>query len=167
MSIYYTGQSSEQVSADDNVNLIKDLSKNNEKSKKYFVKPEDDTKDEKNVEEIIASSRAGRLKEMYFREYAQQSALRQKLFNSDNIGNFFRIYSIMMIPLASLVPSAVALYWATSGVTGIAINLLLLSPKLRNIVRIPQVEKEESKTPYIDLSNNIKARWAKILRYNK
>ena len=104
---------------------------------------------------------------MYFREYAQQSALRQKVFNSDNIGNFFRIYSIMMIPLASLVPSAVALYWATSGITGIAINLLLLSPKVRNIVRIPQVEKEESKTPYIDLLNNIKARWAKILRYNK
>ena len=166
MSLYYAGQLAEQKTSDNNVDLIKDLNKN-EKSKKYFVKPEDDTINEKNVEEIIASSRAGRLKEMYFREYAQQSALRQKVFNSDNIGNFFRIYSIMMIPLASLVPSAVALYWATSGITGIAINLLLLSPKVRNIVRIPQVEKEESKTPYIDLLNNIKARWAKILRYNK
>ena len=66
-----------------------------------------------------------------------------------------------MIPLASLAPSAVALYWASSGVTAIALNLTLLSPKVRNLVRIPQVEKDSS-TPYVDIINIIKTRWKTI-----
>ena len=90
----------------------------------------------------------------------------KKINEYEPIGNFFRLYSVLMIPLASLVPSAVALYWASSGLAGLAVTLALVSPKVRKLVRMPEVEKVKS-TPYVDLANNIKTRWCKILKINK
>jgi membrane protein insertase Oxa1/YidC/SpoIIIJ len=67
------------------------------------------------------------------------------------------LYSIsfLMIPLASYQPAALALYWATSGCMGIIINLAILSPDLRRMVRIPKIPAEMDK-PYTTLGNKLK-----------
>ena len=75
----------------------------------------------------------------------------------DYISNVFRLLSIAMVPIAAMVPSAVSCYWAASGITAIAVNLTLLSPKFREIVRIPRVPGS-SITPYKDLLNNMRER---------
>ena len=75
----------------------------------------------------------------------------------DYISNVFRLLSIAMVPIAAMVPSAVSCYWAASGITAIAVNLTLLSPKVQEIVRIPRLP-ESSSTPYKDLLNNKRER---------
>ena len=114
---------------------------------------------QKSIQDIIAESKSEKHRLMRIQKRIDE--YREIFFKHDFIGNFFRIYSLIMIPLASLAPSAVALYWASSGVTAIAVNLTLLSPKVRNLVRIPQVEKDSS-TPYVDIINIIKTRWKTI-----
>ncbi|XP_017944965.1 cytochrome c oxidase assembly factor COX18 isoform X2 [Xenopus tropicalis] len=66
------------------------------------------------------------------------------------ITNFIRAVSIAMIPIASTVPSSMALYWVTSSCVGLAHNLLLRSPALRRVFRIPR-SKSDSDTPYKDI----------------
>lgn len=75
-------------------------------------------------------------------------------FSQKVLMNLFRLLSVAMIPIASFVPSAVALYWAMSGISGLAVNLALMSPSLRRAVRIPPTP-QESKTPYKDLADNV------------
>ena len=66
------------------------------------------------------------------------------------------LYSIalVMVPITSYVPSAVALYWATSGAMGVLINLLLLHPPVRRAVRIPKIPLE-LEHPYKHLKENL------------
>ncbi|GLG96518.1 Uncharacterized protein GBIM_03473 [Gryllus bimaculatus] len=61
--------------------------------------------------------------------------------------NIFRGVSIAMIPLAASVPSCLSLYWVTSSTVGLLHNLLLLSPRVRSFVGIPQTNLV-SKQPY-------------------
>lgn len=61
--------------------------------------------------------------------------------------------SLAMVPLAAYQPSAVALYWATSGVMAVILNLLLMEPRFRRAVRIPWVE-QEPREPYTVLGEN-------------
>ena len=63
--------------------------------------------------------------------------------------------SVAMIPIASVVPSAIALYWASSGLCGAAVNLALKSPGVRRAVRIP-LSLGESETPYSNIAINLK-----------
>ncbi|XP_044270525.1 cytochrome c oxidase assembly protein COX18, mitochondrial isoform X1 [Tribolium madens] len=56
--------------------------------------------------------------------------------------NFFRGLSLMMIPIASVVPSCVVLYWTTSSAFGFVQNLILISPKIRRMCKIPQTPSE-------------------------
>ncbi|KAK8389277.1 hypothetical protein O3P69_020906 [Scylla paramamosain] len=53
--------------------------------------------------------------------------------------NVFRVISVAMIPIASAVPSCVALYWVTSSVCGLLQNLLLMHPGLNRALRLPPV----------------------------
>jgi len=55
---------------------------------------------------------------------------------SRGISIFLYSISMLMVPLASFQPSALALYWAVSGAMGVSINLLLMSPSFRRAVRI-------------------------------
>ena len=66
------------------------------------------------------------------------------------------MYSLaaLMVPISCYVPSALVLYWATSGVTGVFINLLLLHPPVRRAVRIPKIPLEIEK-PYSFLKERI------------
>ncbi|XP_020289721.1 mitochondrial inner membrane protein COX18 [Pseudomyrmex gracilis] len=72
--------------------------------------------------------------------------------------NFFRIVAIGMIPLAMYVPSCVSLYWTTSSAFGLFQNLILLSPKLRRLAKVP-VTASESPHPYALLRRRITARY--------
>ncbi|KAM6402444.1 cytochrome c oxidase assembly protein COX18, mitochondrial isoform 1-T1 [Pluvialis apricaria] len=64
--------------------------------------------------------------------------------------NFFRVVSVVMIPVAATVPSSMALYWLSSSFVGLLHNLLLRSPTFRRLCRIPRT-KSESDTPYRDI----------------
>ncbi|XP_028608504.1 cytochrome c oxidase assembly protein COX18, mitochondrial isoform X1 [Grammomys surdaster] len=67
------------------------------------------------------------------------------------VTNFVRAVSVLMIPVAATVPSALVLYWLCSSLMGLSQNLLLRSPAFRQLCRIPP-SKSDSDTPYRDLS---------------
>lgn len=69
--------------------------------------------------------------------------------------NFFRVICVGMVPIATMVPSGLCLYWVSSSVFGLAQNLAVLSPKLKRIARIPKVNSELEK-PYTFLLDQIK-----------
>jgi len=62
--------------------------------------------------------------------------------------------SALMIPIAYFQPAAVSLYWATSGTMGVIINLMLLHPPVRRLVRIPKIPAEHE-NPYNNLKEKI------------
>lgn len=70
---------------------------------------------------------------------------------------FFRGISILMVPIAAFVPSGLALYWVTSSTFGLLQNLIILSPKVRRIARIPKVDSEHEH-PYKYLLCKIRER---------
>ncbi|NXL06010.1 COX18 protein, partial [Mesembrinibis cayennensis] len=70
--------------------------------------------------------------------------------------NFFRVVSVVMIPVAATVPSSMALYWLSSSFMGLAHNLLLRSPTFRRLCCIPRT-KSESATPYRDIVSALTA----------
>lgn len=74
--------------------------------------------------------------------------------------NFFRFFSICMVPIAAFVPSGLCLYWVASSSFGLFQNLVLLSPKLKRLTNIPKVDSELEK-PYTFLLDKIKARIGK------
>jgi len=74
--------------------------------------------------------------------------------NSRVITYLIYTFAAVMVPLAAFQPTSLALYWATSGLSGTAINLLLLSPKYRYLVKIPKTPLD-SKTPYLDVKNRL------------
>ena len=133
-----------------------DLNLEKVEKQEHFVNPESqkslyDTL----TADVIPETRIEKLKSYL------KSKIRGKELKPEYISNFFRVFSILMIPISALSPSAVSCYWATSGMTAIAVNLTLLSPKVQNLVRIPRLP-QESDTPYKDVINNMKTRVKKV-----
>uniref|UniRef100_H3CH32 Cytochrome c oxidase assembly factor COX18 n=1 Tax=Tetraodon nigroviridis TaxID=99883 RepID=H3CH32_TETNG len=62
--------------------------------------------------------------------------------------NFIRGFSVLMVPVAASVPSAMALYWLSSSLVGFCHNLLLRSPTVHRGLQLPA---QPSHTPYRDL----------------
>lgn len=95
-------------------------------------------------------------------EIQRLSKLRQpsRLYNI--FTNVFRVFSIVMIPVAANVPACMCLYWVTSSSFGLMQNLFLLSPKLRRQLRIPEAPSELEK-PYTHLREEIKQYIHKII----
>ncbi|XP_054996536.1 cytochrome c oxidase assembly protein COX18, mitochondrial isoform X2 [Sorex araneus] len=75
------------------------------------------------------------------------------------ITHFLRAISVLMIPIAATVPSSIVLYWLCSSFMGLSQNLLLRSPRFRQLCRIPRTQSD-SVTPYKDL---ITAFYAKFI----
>ncbi|XP_050680031.1 cytochrome c oxidase assembly protein COX18, mitochondrial [Leptidea sinapis] len=75
-------------------------------------------------------------------EIQTMSKLRQpsKLYNI--FTNVFRVFSVVLIPIAANVPSCMCLYWVTSSLFGLIQNLTLLSPSLRRKLKIPEAPSE-------------------------
>lgn len=83
--------------------------------------------------------------------------------------NFFRILSVCMVPIAATVPSGLALYWTTSSAFGLTQNLVLMSPKLKKIVGVPDTPSQLD-DPYKHLADMTKERWnnlQNIFSFNK
>ncbi|XP_017587519.1 cytochrome c oxidase assembly protein COX18, mitochondrial [Corvus cornix cornix] len=75
------------------------------------------------------------------------------------VTNFFRVVSVVMIPIAATVPSSMALYWLSSSLVGLSHNLLLRSPTFRRLCCIPRT-KSDSDTPYRDIMAALAAKYS-------
>ncbi|KAM9295384.1 cytochrome c oxidase assembly protein COX18, mitochondrial [Morus bassanus] len=73
--------------------------------------------------------------------------------------NFFRVVSVVMIPVAATVPSSMALYWLSSSFVGLSHNLLLRSPTFRRLCCIPRT-KADSDTPYRDIVSALTTKYS-------
>lgn len=88
-------------------------------------------------------------------EIQRLSKLRQpsRLYNV--FTNVFRVFTIVMIPVAANVPSCMCLYWMTSSSIGLVQNLALLSPSLRRKLRIP-LAPSELEEPYKHIKEELR-----------
>lgn len=68
------------------------------------------------------------------------------------ITNVFRGITIAIVPIAATVPSCLSLYWCTSSLCAFAQNLILLSPKAKQILGIPMNSKYHMDHPYRTIS---------------
>lgn len=64
------------------------------------------------------------------------------------VTNFFRVLSIVMVPIAATVPSCLALYWFTSSTCGLIQGLAVLSPRVRSVLGIPNLKHWPQERPY-------------------
>lgn len=62
--------------------------------------------------------------------------------------NFFRVLTLLMVPIAAVVPSCLSLYWLTSSTCGLIQSLAMLSPKVRTILGIPHLQHWPKEKPY-------------------
>ncbi|XP_076842752.1 cytochrome c oxidase assembly protein COX18, mitochondrial [Brachyhypopomus gauderio] len=74
--------------------------------------------------------------------------------------NFVRGLSVVMVPLAATVPSAMAWYWLCSSCVGLGHNLLLRSPRFRTLLRVPPL-RSDSDTPYRDIAAAFRTKYLK------
>lgn len=81
-----------------------------------------------------------------------------KLFRS--ITYVFRGISLLMIPIAMTVPSAICLYWTTSSCFGLMQNILIKFPKARRLCRI-SLTPIESQTPFRDMNAAFRRKFTK------
>lgn len=95
-------------------------------------------------------------------ELQRMSKLRQpsKMYNV--FTNMFRVFSIVMIPVAASVPSCMCLYWMTSSTFGLVQNIVLLSPYIRRKLKIPEVPSELA-DPYEHIKMEISSKLYKIV----
>ncbi|XP_049693881.2 cytochrome c oxidase assembly protein COX18, mitochondrial [Helicoverpa armigera] len=98
-------------------------------------------------------------------EIQRLSKLRQpsKLYNV--FTNVFRVFTIIMIPVAANVPSCMCLYWMTSSSIGLVHNLILLSPSIRRKLRIP-LAPSELEEPYKHIKEELKDSFRRKLKRN-
>lgn len=61
---------------------------------------------------------------------------------------FFRIFTIALVPVAASVPSCLTLYWTASSAYSFAQNLILISPRVKRVLRIPATSKDHMDAPY-------------------
>lgn len=62
--------------------------------------------------------------------------------------NGVRTFSLLMVPIAASVPASMALYWFCSSLVGLGHQLLLRSPSVHQLLRLPG---QRSQNPYRDL----------------
>lgn len=69
--------------------------------------------------------------------------------------NVMRLVTLLVAVAACINPSAVTFYWLCSSTFGLGQNVLLLMPRVRRALRIPQTSGE-SASPFQDIYRNIK-----------
>ena len=73
---------------------------------------------------------------------------------------FLRGIAIIIVPISANVPAALALYWSVSAYAGLAVNLVMMSPKVRKAVRIPATALDSQnpyKTAWQNFQTNLKS----------
>nr|XP_023676747.1 mitochondrial inner membrane protein COX18 [Paramormyrops kingsleyae] len=76
------------------------------------------------------------------------------------VTNFLRGISVAMIPIAATVPSSMTVYWLSSSCVGLVHNLVLRSPRFRQLCRVPAT-RSDSDTPYRDMAAAFVAKYLK------
>ncbi|XP_035505171.1 cytochrome c oxidase assembly protein COX18, mitochondrial isoform X2 [Scophthalmus maximus] len=71
--------------------------------------------------------------------------------------NCIRGFSVLMIPIAATVPSSMALYWFTSSLLGFSHNLVLRSPTILKLLKLPP----HSDSPYRDLLSALVSKYSR------
>lgn len=71
---------------------------------------------------------------------------------SSILTNVFRVITIAVVPIAAAVPSCLSLYWCTSSTFALGQNLILLSPRAKQIFRIPSNTTDHLERPYRTLA---------------
>ncbi|XP_078576715.1 cytochrome c oxidase assembly protein COX18, mitochondrial-like isoform X2 [Branchiostoma floridae x Branchiostoma japonicum] len=71
------------------------------------------------------------------------------------VTNFFRGVSVVMVMVAAYMPAAMSLYWTSSSAVGLAQNILLKLPWLRQACRIPPTSRD-SPTPFRDMAASVR-----------
>lgn len=95
-------------------------------------------------------------------ELQRMSKLRQPSKTYNVFTNVFRVFSIVMIPVAASVPSCMCLYWMTSSSFGLLQNIILLSPSLRRKLRVPEAPSE-LENPYEHIKEEIRNKFYKVV----
>ncbi|XP_076766415.1 cytochrome c oxidase assembly protein COX18, mitochondrial [Xylocopa sonorina] len=67
---------------------------------------------------------------------------------------FCRVVIVALIPITVFVPSGLSLFWMTNNCCSLFQSLLLLSPKIRRLARIPKTDVEIQQ-PYTELRNRL------------
>nr|XP_024215608.1 cytochrome c oxidase assembly protein COX18, mitochondrial isoform X2 [Halyomorpha halys] len=78
--------------------------------------------------------------------------------------NFFRGFSVLLVPISATVPSVLCLYWTTSSVIGLCQNLFLMSNRVRKALRIPETPSTHD-YPYQQLVFEIKEKNRRIFSF--
>lgn len=76
--------------------------------------------------------------------------------------NAFRLLSIVMVPIAAVVPSCLCLYWVSSSTYGLIQNLAFISPKVRKVFGVPPLKHLPKDKPYLFLSEKMFKRKGKV-----
>ncbi|KAL1377282.1 hypothetical protein pipiens_016364 [Culex pipiens pipiens] len=87
----------------------------------------------------------------------RESSKLQRIFT-----NVFRGLSVLMVPVAATVPSCLSLYWVTSSAYGLCQNLMLMSPRVKRLVGVPQVPSELA-NPYQHVREKFAQRGSALL----
>ncbi|RDD44625.1 Mitochondrial inner membrane protein COX18 [Trichoplax sp. H2] len=78
----------------------------------------------------------------------------------------FVTLSIVMVPVATQIPSCMSFYWTLSSFYSLVQNSILMLPRVKRIARIPQTPKE-SKHPFRDLYAIFSIRMKKFIQLQK
>uniref|UniRef100_A0A8D8F762 Mitochondrial inner membrane protein COX18 n=1 Tax=Culex pipiens TaxID=7175 RepID=A0A8D8F762_CULPI len=87
----------------------------------------------------------------------RESSKLQRIFT-----NVFRGLSVLMVPVAATVPSCLSLYWVTSSAYGLCQNLMLMSPRVKRLVGVPEVPSELA-NPYQHVREKFAQRGSALL----
>ncbi|CAL7933950.1 unnamed protein product [Xylocopa violacea] len=68
--------------------------------------------------------------------------------------NFCRVLIVVLVPVTAFIPTGLSLFWVTNNCYILLQNLLLLSPKIRRLARIPKTDIEIQQ-PYTALYNQV------------
>lgn len=71
------------------------------------------------------------------------------------VKSVFQLIAFALIPVSAWAPSCLALYWTTSCTYSFVQNLVLLSPRVKQVLRIPKNTKDHSEHPYQLLTDRL------------
>ncbi|XP_030835952.1 cytochrome c oxidase assembly protein COX18, mitochondrial-like, partial [Strongylocentrotus purpuratus] len=74
------------------------------------------------------------------------------------VNNSLRTLSVVMIPIAAYMPSAMALYWSVSAFYGLGQNILLKIPSARRALGM-RSSKSDTDTPFLDMRDEFLVRY--------
>lgn len=73
--------------------------------------------------------------------------------------NIFRVFSIGMIPVAASMPTCLVLYWTSSSAFSLMQNVILVSPRIKRLFKVPTNTPSHSDNPYQGIKERFLEKW--------